>query len=309
MHPAGRGWSWVRERGGLWRPLTRSSWPDDPPETDLNIAAVLEAAKADKARFGDADEAFPDQHVLACMAHGYPAPELARATVLGYPHVGALKSMEGLRACLAKDRKQDAVAGKQPWTVHGGAMPQVWPMRADPVNVVWRGGKPRITIDKTMPLSSIYESYNAAVDLEKYDPVEMVRVQQLCRAIAIFLTAGVGVRVWSFDLEAYFRKTGKQRADWWKSGYVLPDGFGFDKRVQFGQRAAPVLTSRQSNFLVWALRRELYAFDREHQPRDAALLAWRLLRAMFADARSSEERAVFDDMTPLEDGTVEPWGA
>ena len=31
------------------------------------------------------------------------------------------------------------------------------------------------------------------------------------------------------------------------------------------------------------------------RPRDAALLAWRLLRAMFADARSSEERAVFDD--------------
>ena len=63
------------------------------------------------------------------------------------------------------------------------------------------------------------------------------------------MTAGIGVRLWSFDLEAYFRKTGKQRADWWKSGYILPDGFGFDKRVQFGQREAPVLTSRQSNFL------------------------------------------------------------
>ena len=203
--------------------------------------------------------------------------------------------MAGLRKCLAKDRKQDAVDGAQPWTVHGGAMPQVWPMRADPINVVWRNGKPRITIDKTMPLSTVFASYNAAVDLEKYDPVEMVRVQQLCRAIAIFITAGVGVRVWSFDLEAYFRRTGKQRADWWKSGYVLPDGFGFDKRVQFGQREAPVLTSRQANFLVWAMRRELHAFDQAHQPRDEKLLAWRLLRVMLADARSAEERAAFDD--------------
>ena len=223
LHPAGRGWSWVRREGGLWHPLTRSRWPDDPPETDLDVAAVLAAAKADAARFGSADADFPDQFVLACMAHGYPAPELERATVLGYPHVGALKSMEGLHKCLAKDRKSDGVEGAQAWTVHGGAMPQVWPMRADPINVVWRNGKPRITIDKTMQLSDVYESYNAAVALEKYDPVEMVRVQQLCRAIAILMTAGVGVRVWSFDLEAYFRKTGKQRADWWKSGYVLPD--------------------------------------------------------------------------------------
>ena len=146
-----------------------------------------------------------------------------------------------------------------------------------------------------MSLSDCFESYNAAVDLEQFDPVEMVRVQELCRAAAILLTAHVGVRVWSFDLEAYFRRIGKQRADWWKSGYVLPDGYGFDKRVQFGQKEAPVLTSRQSNFLVWAMRRELYSFDQEHPPRDARLLAWRLLRTTLADARPAEERGTFDD--------------
>ena len=295
MLPAGRGWSWLQHEDGLWRPLTRSRWPDDPPESDLDIEAVLAAAKANPERFGAADADFPDKYVLACMAHGYPAPELERATVIGYPHVGALKSMAGLRRCLEKDRKQDTVEGARAWTVHGGAMPQVWPMRADPVNVVWRNGKPRITIDKTMSLSDVYESYNAAVDLEQFDPVEMVRVQELCRAVAILLTARVGVRVWSFDLEAYFRRIGKQRADWWKSGYVLPDGYGFDKRVQFGQKEAPVLTSRQSNFLVWAMRRELFAFDQAHPPRDARLLAWRLLRASLADARPMEERGAFDD--------------
>ena len=301
--PAGRGWCWVRGSDELWHPLTRSRWPDDPPESELDIDAVLTAARADPARFGVGDRDFPDRFVLACMAHGYPAPELERAAVLGYPHVGALKSMAGLDKCLAKDRKQESVAGAQPWTVHGGDLPQVWPMRADPINVVWRNGKPRITIDKSMELSDVVAAYNTAVDLEQYDPVEMVRVQQLCRAVAILLTAGVGVRIWSFDLESYFRKIGKQREDWWKSGYLLPDGFGFDKRVQFGQKEAPVLTSRQTNFIVWVIRRELHAFDAAHAPRDARLLAWRLLRELLAGEQPescSPSTAVADPWTSLQ---------
>ena len=301
VHPAGRGWCWVQREDGRWYPLTRSRWPEDPPESDLDIEAVLRAAKADPERFGSDDVDFPDRFVLACMAHGYPAPELERAVLLGFPHVGALRSMAALDKCLGKDRKQEGVAGALPWTVHGGDLPQVWPVRADPINVAWQGDRARLTIDKSMPLSMTLVAYNAAVDLDMYDPVEMVRVQQLCRAVAILLTARAGVRIWSFDLEAYFRKTGKQRADWWKSGYLLPDGAGYDKRVQFGQREAPVLTSRQSNFLVWAIRRELYAFDEAHAPREPQLLAWRLLRSLLADARvpAAERVRVADPWTAL----------
>ena len=278
--PAGRGWSWQQGSDGLWRPLTRSRWPEDPPESDLDVAEILRMAGADPDHFREEDILFADRYVLACMAHGHPAPQLVRAVVLGYPHVGALKSMEALDKCVAKDRKQEGVTGALPWTVHGGEFPQVWPVRADPINVAWNKGKPRMTIDKTMGLSDIFLSYNAAVDLREFDPVEMVRIEQLCRAAAVFRTAGVGVRVWSFDLEAYFRKIPKQRADWWKSGYLLPDGAGFDKRIQFGQKEAPVLTSRQSNFLVWAIRRELHAFDTAHPPVAPELLAWRLLRSL-----------------------------
>ena len=42
MHPAGRGWSWMRKKGGLWHPLTRSRWPDDPPESDLRSDLIDE---------------------------------------------------------------------------------------------------------------------------------------------------------------------------------------------------------------------------------------------------------------------------
>ena len=249
MHPIGRGWCWVQGDDALWRPLTRSSWPSDPPESDLNTKAVLLVADADFKRFGPDDKPFIDRFVIACMAHGFPAPELERAVVLGFPHVGALKEVESVAKCMIKDRKQDNIPGKQPWTVHGSAMPRVWPTRVDPINIVLRNGKARMTIDKSMRLSLNYASYNESVDLTEYDAIEMVRVEQLARATAILLTAGVGVRVWSFDLEAYFRKSGKQRADWWKSGMLLPDGFAYDKRIQFGQREAPVLTSRQSRTL------------------------------------------------------------
>ena len=280
--PAGRGWQWVQGKDELWRPLTPSRWPADAPNSDLNIKAVLLLARA--GRFGPDDKGFVDRFLLACMAHGYPAPALEAAAVIAYPHVGALKNMAAVHACVAKDRKHDGKGDARAWTVHGGELPQVWPMRADPINIVVRNGKPRMTIDKTMQLSMKYDSYNQAVDLDTFDPVEMVRVEQLCRAVAILRTANVGVRVWSFDLEAYFRKTGKQRADWWKSGLLLPDGYAFDRRIQFGQREAPVLTSRQSNFLMWAIRRELAVFDDDHPPAEDSLLAWRLLReALCAD--------------------------
>ena len=282
--PAGRGWQWRQGSDGFWHPLTASRWPDDPPESDLKVSALLRLAQADPKRFGAEDVAFPDKFELACMAHGFPAPELEPAAVIGYPHMGALKNMTALDKMILKDRRQENAPGAQAWTVHGGSLPQVWPMRADPINIVIRHGKARMTIDKSMRLAAHFLSYNEAVDLSSYDPVELVRVEQLCRAVAILLTAHADVRVWSFDLDAYFRRSGKQRSDWWKSGYVLPDGYAFDKRLQFGQREAPVLTSRQTNFIVWVVRRELHAFDCSHPSVEPSVRAWQLLRGEFGGA-------------------------
>ena len=280
--PAGRGWQWQQQDDGLWYPLTHSRWPEDPPESDLKIDNAIRGAAADPARFGAGDVGFGDQYVIASMAHGYEAPDLEPAAIIGYPHVGALKHMEAVHKCIDKDRRQDGISGQQPWTVHGGDLPQVWPTRADPINIVMRNGKARMTIDKTMRLSELFASYNEAVDLADFDPIRMVRVEQLGRAIAIMLTAIGKVRQWKFDLDSFFRRTGKQRKGWWKNSYLLPDGYAFDKRVQFGQREAPVLTSRQSNFLVWLIKREIWLFDRRFPPRDPKLQAWVLLRAALA---------------------------
>ena len=155
-------------------------------------------------------------------------------------------------------------------------------MRADPMNIIFRNEKPRMTIDKSMQLVDGVDSYNSRIDLESQPAIDMVSVSMLARAAAILMTAGISVRIWGFDLEAYFRKTGKQRSHIWMSGFVHADGYGADERVQFGQREAPVLCGRQSCFLIWAVRRELSRIDREYPSRVGAVLDWIQYRAAFA---------------------------
>jgi hypothetical protein len=257
--PVGRGFVWQQSaEDGLWRPLRPSRWPSEPPDCELELAIIVDEAVS---------MGFPDLEIISFMAHGYPGPEMSREAVLGPPHVGALKNPEGFEKCAAKDRDKG-------WVRWGSSLPQVWPMRADPMNVVMRFGKARMTIDKTMELIEGLASYNQLIDLESQPEIEYVRVSQLGRAAAILSTAGVEVKLFGFDLEAYFRKTGKQRGSWWMSGFVHADGYGYDPRIQFGQREAPVLCGRQSCFLVWVMRRELLRLEAEYPSRAASVVAW-----------------------------------
>jgi hypothetical protein len=271
--PGARGWIWAYSlTDKLWHCVQPSRWPDDPPTGELETAVIVQYA---------AEHGYCDEEIITFMANGYPAPEMERATLLGPPHVGALKEMEAFEKMAAKDRERG-------WVRYGYALPPLWPMRADPMNIVFRHGKPRMTIDKSMQLIAGVPAYNDCVDLEAQPSIEYVSVAMLGRACAILLTSGLRVRTWGFDLEAYFRKTGKQRRDVWKSGFVHPDGYGADERVQFGQREAPVLTGRQSCFCVWAIRRELHRLDREYPPTHPGLCAWLLERRELVAPLSSQ---------------------
>ena len=171
--PAGRGFVWRQSQSdGLWRPLRPSHWPTEPPDCELELAVIVDEAVA---------MGFPDMEIISFMAHGYPGPEMSREAVLGPPHVGALKNPEGFEKCAAKDRDNG-------WVRWGSALPQVWPMRADPMNVVMRFGKARMTIDKTMELIEGLASYNQLIDLESQPEIEYVRVGQLSRAAALLLS-------------------------------------------------------------------------------------------------------------------------
>ena len=262
--PAARGYTWEYNKADhRWHPVQPSSWPDSPPATELNAVLILQYA---------IDNDFPDMEIVAYMVHGYPGPELEHSTVLGPPHVGTLKACTVFEQLAQADRD----AG---WTQGGYSLPPVWPMRADPMNIVFRNEKPRMTIDKTMELILGVPSYNDSIDLETQLKIDYVSLSMLAKAAAIMRTADAPVKFWGFDLKAYFRKTGKQRADIWMSGFVHADGFGKDERVQFGQREAPVLTGRQSCYIVWAIRNELRRIDELYPSTDPIIRAWMDRRA------------------------------
>jgi hypothetical protein len=82
--------------------------------------------------------------------------ELERCAVIGPPHVGALKEPAAFEKAAAKDRSKG-------WVRHGYRLPPVWPMRADPMNIVMRNDKGRMTIDKSMQLIQGVAAYNDCV--------------------------------------------------------------------------------------------------------------------------------------------------
>ena len=72
------------------------------------------------------------------------------------------------------------------------------------------------------------------------------------------------------------------------SGFVHADGYGYDPRIQFGQREAPVLCGRQSCFLVFAMRRELHRLEASYPSRAESVAAWLSTDGDFSDLLSRE---------------------
>jgi hypothetical protein len=166
----------------------------------------------------------------------------------------------------------------------------VWPTLVDPVNITLRGGKARMTIDKSIQLSHLFQAYNSQIRLDREPAIEYASVRLLGRGTSILLTAGVQVEAWGFDVDAYFRKSGKQRAHLWMSGLLYWDGFATDTRVQFGQREAPVRLGRQSTFIRWAIARELRRLDAAYPTRIGGILDWLATRTAHANGEMEQER-------------------
>ena len=278
MLEAGRGWTWARDvHSDMWHPVTASRFPDSPPSSNLNLAAIVDFARLHR---------FKDMQIIAWTANGFPGPRLLREgpkdVLFGGLHVGALKNYSDYKMCADKDVAQG-------FALPGVALPVVWPMRGAPTNLVLsRLGKPRMTVDLSIQLQGEVASYNDAVALDPElinTKIEMCTVRQLARAHAILLTAGVRVVDWGFDLKAYFRQIGTQRADWWMSGTTRAEGFGRDERVQFGMREAMELTGRHTNFLVFAVRMELARLDKEYPPHLNAVRHWMAARQQCVDKR------------------------
>ena len=286
------------KHGGRPRLLQPSSWPDDPPASDLNVPAVLHAAGAAGVESSLYGKVFPDQAEISQMAHGHEARSTcARTAVLDGPHVGALENADGLRACLDKERKKGfCVSGYTEF-------PPYYPIRALAYNVVVQKEKLRLCIDPTIDRFPD-DDVGAVNDCDSDDecPVTFVRFTQFTRAGAILQTAGVAVRPWARDFSSYYCKSPIQRADAWmwarvvevlkgaaaaraaeRAGLTLTEGervggFEYNPRVMFGGRRWPGNLTRQSNFIAWCARIEFKRYDAEHPSTVPRVLEWLAMR-------------------------------
>ena len=277
LNECGRGWTWRRRSDvDLWDAVQPSSSRDLWEGTQPGTRFAGKAFATDAERFG-----LLDKQVVSWGLHGFPGSRgmpTGRA-VIGYPHAGAIKNAAALEEMNQRDIQNGFVTS-------GHSFPEIWPCVVDPMNIVIQHHKPRATIDKSMRLSSRAHpepvlAYNDYIHLEEEReavPFKLVRVWFLARASAILLTAGVGVKLGKFDLSTYFRLHGKQRAHVYQSGRLLETGYGFDWRVNFGERDAPDHTSRASDGLAFFVRTELRRLGAVYPTRCPRIAEWLAMR-------------------------------
>lgn len=252
-------------------PLTVSGLDGVAPATGLDLAAVLAAAVG-----------FADMAVVSELVQGVRDDSCClRGTLLCAPHRGALAEFEQALSKTAKNISEG-------WATGGHELP-CWPLRTCPYSVVdesVRAGKPkfRLTTDLSWPPPASLpagkqgwvDSVNGAMDRSGWPPNRLLRVGEFAEAMAIMRGARRQrrVRVWSIDCEAFYRAVGRQRAELWRNGIILPDGVMLDERCCFGDAAAAVKCARVSNLVIYRMRKALAAFDVQHPTRDAAWLEW-----------------------------------
>ena len=281
------GWGWVwrkRPAINLWDPVQPSIWPEDPPETSINVEAFMKLAS---------DESLTDNEFVSWAQHGLPgAVNMPSRAVIGYPHLGALKHSDDFEAMNARD-----IANK--FVSHGEAFPQFWPCICDPMNLVMQNEKPRATIDKTINLSSRAHpekvlAYNDYIDLETeratVGGLSLPTTSVFCRGAAILLSCGLRVKGGKFDLTTYYRMWGKQRAHVHQSYRVMETLFGVDWRVNFGERDAPFHCCRGSDALAYFIRCELRRLDAEYPCKVPGVVTWLAIRLGLArDADEADD--------------------
>ena len=261
-----KGWVWDLRplaRGGCAVPLAASSLTS-PPLTDLALSRIA-ALGAE----------YPDQEIIREMLIGFSddAVGVESHSVFSPPHLGAIKYAAQASEKIASDVSMG-------WSQVVAMIP-FWPIRSNPYSIVREEReakvKYRMTVDLSWPHPSekgVAVSVNGSIDRSRWVQVRLMRIAQLAEGVGILLTVGVAVRLWSFDCQAYYRKTGRQRSEVWKNCVVTADGFVVDEREQFGDASAAVKCCRQSSFLAWLVAKALAEVDARFPPREERVREW-----------------------------------
>ena len=267
-------------QGGVPRLLQPTSWPANPPNSDLKSVPILQyAGSVDQLdglggqpivpRFKG--QSFADQAAVSHMVNGYPSRSLALSggiTQAAPLHVGALKEYPAYLLQVEKNEKEG-------WIRSGCRRnPPFVPIRVLPENIVIRGGKRRLTVDPAIewePWKDV-PPVNQISDADEFYVLKMVRLGQVGRAMAILLLTGVGIDATVLDAIAYYRRNGIQGLESWLWCYFRKDGMANDLRVPFGGKSWPKNLSRQSNFHCWCIGNILEEADAEYPPSDPKII-------------------------------------
>ena len=285
--------------------LRPSSWPHNPPPSDIRVEQVLHIAGATDQQNRDGSAVtqkhkrkFDDMQAVSWMAQGFRTHSICGDTTQMAPlHVGALKEYQAYEEQARKN------IDKGWWGNACTIVPPFVPCRVLPQNIVFRNKKPRLTVDPSIQYDEDVLPVNEVDEGESPWILRMVRVRDFCRGAAILKTTGLPVRANVVDCIAYYRRSGLQTWDMWQYVYFTnaikaqaatssspateaqPAGFRNDDRVAFGGKLFPKGLTRQSNFIVWAVKAECRKFDKAHPPSAKTAFEWLKVRVALAIAR------------------------
>ena len=280
LNAPARGHSYTQHDDNLWYAV-RPSTAARPSAMKLNFAEFQRMAVKWNLK---------DRRSLSYLQHGYPSsPLLPLATVLHGIHVGGLKNMNALEACMAKDVE----AGY--YTEHG-AMPKRWPLIVQPMNIVVQHGNPRATIDCSIIVDPRIGSFNSKLDIDaelEGFRVKLLRVWQYCRGCALMdamcrRSLSSKFTVFKADFRAFFRRHGLQELEKFKNGRLLRT-FSCDDNLNFGGRIAPDLTGNESNAVCYFARHEMRHLDNEYPTHDDVLARFLVYRRSLATAHGEPD--------------------
>ena len=279
MTDAARPWDWDLRPlalGGSPVPWPVSGRNGLRPSTDLNLEEI---------ELGSQD--FLDQEIVGELKSGLEDDaRCARGTLLCAPHTSALQNMR-----MASEKLEKIVSSGWGFVSELPA----WPIRACPYGLVdesERAGKPkwRLTNDLSWPPPNgmpdddggYVESLNASMSRSRWPKGKLAKVSELAEAAAIMRLAGVPVKLWKFDCDAFYKRMGRQTAQLWRVAMAREDGIQVDTRCCFGSAADAAKCSRVSNFLHHHVKAAMAQVDFEYPSVDEKILAWQDRRAAVA---------------------------
>ena len=115
-----------------------------------------------------------------------------------------------------------------------------------------------------------------------YFVISFVKLVHLQLAAAIFVIAGVPVKVFYADLSSAYKRSGQQNMSMWQRSFMAAQGAQSLERICFGQADGPSSFSRQSGFIRYIAHKEMQYANECHPPSDPAVLAFIAVRKMLA---------------------------